>query len=198
MEKLDKVINFLIVVNSVTCEMMLSEEGIKKLIEDKDVQFDLVIMEAFFNECFLGFVHKFKAPLIQVCTFAGTHYMGDWFGNSQPYSYVPDVFTPFSDRMDFWQRFSNTITGSMLRTVRLIYLSRQDFNMKKHFGFLGDLPTISEIEYNTSVLLLNDHFSIGFPKPLMPGMVQVGALHVKEPKKLPQVIIRHMFHCYFG
>jgi len=43
---------------------MLQEEEIQKMIHARDLHFDLVIIDAFFNEYFLGFVHKFKAHLI--------------------------------------------------------------------------------------------------------------------------------------
>ncbi|PSN51259.1 hypothetical protein C0J52_11767 [Blattella germanica] len=151
---------------------MLQEEGVKKLIHDRDAQFDLVILEPF-NECFLGFVHKFKAPLVQVNTFAGMHFMGDWLGNPHPYSYVPDIFLGGSDRMDFIERLLNTISGTIWRIARhYLYLPGQDAVMKKHFGFLEGLPDASDIEYSTSILLLNHHFSIGYPRPLMPSMIQ--------------------------
>ena len=194
-DKLKLVLLYLFRLNAVTCDMMLEEEEINKLIHSEDVQFDLVIMEAFFNECFLGFVHKFKAPLIQVCVFSGTHWMGDWFGNRNPYAFIPDVFSSFSNRMDFWERLVNTITGTLVRFVRQhLYIPDQDENLKKHFGFLEGLPSVTELEYNTSLLLLNHHFSIGHPRPLMPAMVQVGGLHLKLAKKLPQVCIIYMLY----
>jgi glucuronosyltransferase len=167
---------------------MLQEEEIRKLINAKNLHFDVVIIEAFFNECFLGFVHKFKAPLIHLCTFGGIHWMGDWVGNPNPYAYVPDTFLPYDDKMDFWQRTLNTVVGSALRLGRrYYYLPGQDAIMRKHFNVSDDLPYVADIEYSTSLLLLNHHFSISFPRPLMPNVVQVGGMHVKPANKLPQV-----------
>jgi len=34
---------------------------------------------------------------------------------------------------------------------------------------------------------VNTHHSLSYPKPLMPNYVQVGGMHVKPPKKLPEV-----------
>jgi hypothetical protein len=166
---------------------MLQEEGIQKLIHAKDLHFDLVIMEAFFNECFLGFVHKFKASLIHLCTFGGEHWIGDWVGNPNPYAYVPDAFLQYTDRMDFWERMVNTLVGSALKLGRhYYYLPAQDAIMRKHFND-SDLPSLAEIEYTTSLVLLNHHFSISYARPLMPNLVQVGGMHLEPPKKLPQV-----------
>jgi hypothetical protein len=171
---------------------MLQEEEIYKLIHARNIHFDLLIIEAFFNECFLGFVHKFKAPLIHLCTFGGTHWIGDWVGNPNPYAYVPDPFLEYSDKMNFWERTINTIVGTGWKLGRrYYYLPGQDTIMRRHFND-ADLPSVAEIEYSTSLVLLNSHFSLSYPRPLMPNMVQVGGLHVKPPNKVPQVKFKYM------
>ena len=171
-----------------TCDLMLQEEEIQKLIHARSLHFDLLIVEAFFNECFLGFVHQFKAPLIQLCTFGGVNWMGDWVGNPNPYAYVPDPFLSYKDKMNFWERMINTIMGTTWRLGRkYYYLPGQDAIMRKHFNGSDDLPSVAAIEYTTSLVLLNHHFSISYPRPLMPNMVQVGGMHVRPPNKLPQV-----------
>jgi len=60
------------------CHHLLQEENVKKLIHSTDLHFDLVVIEAFFNECFLGFAHKLQASLIQVCTDGGSKFMAGW------------------------------------------------------------------------------------------------------------------------
>jgi glucuronosyltransferase len=183
-----KMIDVMFNLNLVLCDLQLQEEEVQKLIHATDLYFDLVIAEAFTNECFLGFVHKFKAPLIHLCTFAGFDYMGHWVGNPNPYAYVPSPVLKFSDKMNFWERMINTIMGTSITLIRNhYYLPGQDAIMRKHFNDSNDLPSLSEIEHSTSILLINQHFSISYPKPLMPSVVHVGGIHVKPPKKLPQV-----------
>jgi glucuronosyltransferase len=166
----------------------LQEEGVQKLIHSTDLSFDIIIVEAFVNECFLGFVHKFKAPLIQICTFAGFDFMGHWVGNPNPYAYVPNPNLKFSDKMNIWERMINTLMGTFLRLLRnYYYLPGQDAIMRKHFNNSNDLPSLSEIEHMTSLLFINHHFSISYSKPLMPNIIQIGGIHVKPPKNLPQV-----------
>jgi glucuronosyltransferase len=170
------------------CHHVLSEENIQKLIHSTDLHFDVVIIEAFINECFLGFAHKFKAPLIQVCSYVGLNFMADWVGTPNPYSYVPDDFLPYTDKMDFWQRMYNTVVSTLKHVGRqLIYLPRQNAALHKYFNYTDNLPPVWELERKTSLVLLNSHHSLSYPKPLMPNYVQVGGMHVKPPKKLPQV-----------
>jgi glucuronosyltransferase len=183
-----ELMNELLNLYPVVCDLQLQEEDVQELIHSTDLHFDLIIIEAFLNECFLGFVHKFKAPLIRICAFAGFDYMGHWVGNPNPYAYVPNPVLKFSDKMNFWERMINTIMGTSSRLIwNNYYLPGQDAIMRKHFNDSNNLPSLSEIEHSTSILLINQHFSISYPKPLMPSVVHVGGIHVKPPKKLPQV-----------
>jgi glucuronosyltransferase len=57
----------------------------------------------------------------------------------------------------------------------------------KHIG--NDVPPLSDIARNRSLLLVKTHFSLNRPRPLVPGIVEVGGLHLKSPKELPKVRI---------
>jgi glucuronosyltransferase len=114
--------------------------------------------------------------------------MADWVGSPNPYSYVPDEFVDYTDKMNFWQRTHNTIVCLLKHVGRqLIHVPKQNAAMQKHFNYTDNLPPVWELEQKTSLVLLNTHHSLGYPKPLMPNYVQVGGMHVKPPKKLPQV-----------
>ena len=47
------------------CENTLAEPGFQEFMKAKG-KYDVVIVEAFFNECFMGFAHALDLPLIQV------------------------------------------------------------------------------------------------------------------------------------
>lgn len=50
---------------------------------------------------------------------------------------------------------------------------------------LGD-PSVSlaELEKNVSMVLVNSHYSLGHPRPLMPNVVEVGAMHCRPARPL--------------
>jgi len=170
------------------CDHVLQQDNIQKLIHSKDLHFDLVVVEAFINECFLGFAHKFNAPIIQTCTHGGENFMADWVGSPNPYSYVPVEFLGYKDRMNFWERLHNTVVGALKHVGRqLIHVPKQNAVMQKYFNYTDNFPPVWELEYKTSLVLLNSHFSLSYPKPFSPNYVQVGGMHVTPPKKLPQV-----------
>jgi glucuronosyltransferase len=117
--------------------------------------------------------------------------MADWVGSPNPYSYVPDEFVDYTDKMNFWQRTHNTIVCLLKHVGRqLIHLPKQNAAMQKHFNYTDNLPSVWKLEHKTSLVLQNTHHSLSYSKPLMPNYVQVGGMHVKSPKKLPQV--RHV------
>lgn len=179
------------------CENLLQNSAIQRLIHFTDQQFDLIIMETFFLDCFLGFAHKFKVPVVQICSFGGTEFMGDFVGNPNPYAYVPDNFQSFSDKMNFKERLINTLGGLFQQVGRRLYfIPSQDKIMRKYFNYTDDIPSIAELQKSTALVLLNHHFSISYPKPLVPNLVQVGGMHVEPSKDLPAVS-RFEFYVYY-
>jgi glucuronosyltransferase len=147
------------------CHYILQQESVQKLIHSTDIQFDVLIVEAFVKECFLGFAHKFQAPIIQVCSYVGESYMADWVGNPNPYSYVPDQLVDYADKMNFWQRTHNTIVYLLKHMERqLIHVPKKNAAMKKYFNCTHSLPPVWELEQKTSLVLVNTHHSLGYPK----------------------------------
>lgn len=171
-------------------DSFLKQKEVQNLLHSNDQQFDLIITEAFATEAVLGFAHKFKAPVVQVVSFVGTPWISDLVGNPSPYSYVPDPMQNFSDRMNLWQRILNTLGITYQKLSRYIrHLPKQQAILEKYFSDYAPLPSISELGFSTSLILVNGHFSISYPQPLMPNIVPVGGMHVKPAKKLPEVSI---------
>ncbi|PSN29898.1 hypothetical protein C0J52_27059, partial [Blattella germanica] len=173
-------------------DQMLQLGAVQDLIHS-DQEFDLIISEGFFTDGFLGFVHKFKAPLIQTISFGGFHWMHDWVGNTSPYAYIPNTFLGFSDKMNFWERLQNTFTLTFEKvTRRIMFVPEQQKIMEKHFGKFGPLPSIDDIHASTSLMFLNNHFSTSYPRPLLPNIIEVGGMHIKPPKKLPEDLQKYL------
>lgn len=58
----------------------------------------------------------------------------------------------------------------------------------------GPLPSIEDLEKSISVMLINTHFSINKPRPLMPGLINIAGAHIKPPKTLPADIQVHILN----
>jgi glucuronosyltransferase len=168
-----------------SCDRTLSFHKVQDLLKSQE-KFDLIITETFMTDCFLPFVHKFKAPNVAISSCVMFPWSNDRMGNPNNPSYIPSHGTWFSDEMSFSQRLINGISNVALNfifsaTERTVIESY----VRKHFG--DDVPSLSDIARNTSLLLVNTHFSLNRPRPFVPGVVEVGGLHIKPPKKLPKV-----------
>jgi UDP-glucoronosyl and UDP-glucosyl transferase. len=90
--------------------------------------------------------------------------------------------------MTFWERHSSTILGEFVRMGRKYYYTpKQDDIASRYFNYTDEVPSTSELETSTALVLVNNHFSLNYPKPLMPNLVQVGGPHIKQPQELPDV-----------
>jgi glucuronosyltransferase len=167
------------------CEKVLDHPKVQRLIKS-DEKFDLVITESFGVDCFTGFVHKLKVPHITMTSSVPMPWSDDDFGNPSNPAYIPIFFLPHTDRMNFQQRLLNTIVAIGLKLGKYYFaeIPMQKLALK-HFGH--DLPPLREIARNTSLIFTNSHFSLNIPRPMVPGVIEVGGLHLGDPKQLPKV-----------
>ncbi|XP_049946280.1 UDP-glycosyltransferase UGT5-like [Schistocerca serialis cubense] len=171
----------------IMCHSFLGDENVQNLYRSGK-KFDVVVLEPFPAECLLAFAHRFGAPVVALSTFVGTDWIADMVGNPTPYSYVPNAFLQLTTRMNFLERVQNTLAGIIPSIVRqLYYLPKLDEIVRMYLNDT-ELPKLSEIEKQISLLLINYHFTHGCPRPLVPNMVEVGGLHIKTPKALPEDI----------
>lgn len=109
-------------------------------------------------------------------------------GGLTPYSFVPHmVLQDYTDDMDFFQRCNN-FGFSMIDVIyrKFVYMPAMDRMAREHFGNLeGPLPSVAELENSIAVILVNNHFAMTPPRPLMPGMINIGGAHIKPLKPLP-------------
>jgi glucuronosyltransferase len=89
--------------------------------------------------------------------------------------------------MNFWQRTLNTLSEIYLKLGRIFYVIPQHGPILRKYSNSSKIPSISVLQKSTALLLLNQHFGIGHPRPLMASTMEIGGIHVKPPKKLNAV-----------
>ena len=171
------------------CQAALSAPGVQELFNVRNVSFDLILLEAYFSDCFLHFAHKFKAPVAKFCSYGGSSWMFDSLGSPNPFSLVPDMNLDYTERMTFYQRLWNAVIGGVQVIVRRYYLlPTMDRLVRETLNITEEFPSLLELDSTaTSILMLNTHFSVGFPRALTPNIIEVAGIHVKPARKLPQV-----------
>ncbi|XP_019531373.3 UDP-glycosyltransferase UGT5-like [Aedes albopictus] len=184
-----KIINLYNVVNFFSNTTLTSPE-VKELLRS-DQKFDLIILEIFLDDALLGFAEHFKCPVVGMTTHGTLEWINTLVGNPQPLSYVPHVHIGFSNPMDFWQRLTNvlfTILDNYLITHHLYPAQEEIFRA----AFPNATRSLSELRKDAvSLVLVNNHFSLSYPRPYVPNMIEIGGFHVKRKvNQLPENIRR--------
>ncbi|XP_055312528.1 UDP-glucosyltransferase 2-like isoform X2 [Sitodiplosis mosellana] len=167
----------------------LADKNVKKFIHRTDLHFDLVINEDIYYDALLMFGHKFKAPIVTICPYGIPDFFDHEMGLLTPLSHVSHTLLTYTDQMNFFQRWHNTILSGYDWFLRRFYhVPLQTNLLKKHFGHLKPLPSIDELRKNISVIFANAHRAITHPRPSMPSLIYIGGAHIKPPKSLPSDI----------
>lgn len=170
------------------CEKSLELPEVQRLIHSNET-FDLLIAETFNTDCFLAFSHKFKIPVIGFSTCVFMPWTPGRVGNPDNPSYIPIQFVHSSDNMNFIERFLNTFWYLFHKLHSPFLLDAPAYLIaKQHFG--ESLPPLSHLARNTSLIFVNNHFSLNRPRPLVPGVVEVAGIHIKPANVLPKVSSR--------
>ncbi|EFA02977.2 UDP-glycosyltransferase UGT5 isoform X3 [Tribolium castaneum] len=147
--------------------------------------FDVIIVEFFNSDCFAGLVQKFKAPVVGISSCTIMHWTNERFGNPTHPAYIPNNLMEFSDRMTFFQRIENLLSGLFHHFFyNKIIMNTDETLIRKYLGY--ETPTLKQIVFNASLLLVNTHFSLNLPRPLVPAVIEVGGIHIDKPKKIPE------------
>ncbi|CAH1403023.1 unnamed protein product [Nezara viridula] len=162
----------------------------QEFMKENNSKFDLLIIEPFFcQQPLMAFAHKYGASVVAIVTIYISPGISAISGNPYPMAYVPNMKLTFTDNMNFWERVQNTFYSFIEILVDEIYGTWLMNNyMKEHFknypGF-ENLPSLSEIQNNISLFLVDNHFSLSYPRPYLPNTIDFAGLSVNTGGKLP-------------
>ena len=107
------------------------------------------------------------------------------FANRMPFnpSYVPEMVTGYDHRMSFVGRLKNTANAMFFAGFFKAFGSSLE-ELKARYERLSD---VSLFFTNADLWLINTHFVLDFPRPLLPNTVTVGGLTTKDARPLAQV-----------
>ena len=162
----------------------LQHPRVQQFIATKQ-KFDVIILEIFMTEAFLGLGHVFNAPVIGVSTFGASKWTNDLVGTPTPLSYVPHPFLSFTDKMCIVERAGNimmSIFDSAYMTIAYNPIQKQIYDA----AFPDPKPCLNTLKKDVSLVLLNSHFTLNYPRPYVPNMIEVGGMHINRvPNPLP-------------
>ncbi|XP_008191815.1 UDP-glycosyltransferase UGT5 isoform X1 [Tribolium castaneum] len=164
------------------CQQDLSSPSLGDFLKSGP-KFDVVLTEYFNCDCFLSVLHKFKSPVIGVSSSTVMHWTNEIFANPTNPAYVPNNLLNFSDRMAFWERVENFVLGLWQTFYYEFFMLPDGEEIAKRFH---NFASLRDIVFNSSLLLVNSHFTLNLPRPLVPAVVEIGGVHIVGVEKLPQ------------
>ncbi|ODM89983.1 UDP-glucuronosyltransferase 2C1, partial [Orchesella cincta] len=92
----------------------------------------------------------------------------------------------YTDKMSLVERITNTVLDTVFAFMwERMFLGVSEEMYKKYLPNGDQLPSIDEIQANASMMFMNSHFTLNYPRPL-PDVIEVGGMHTRPAKKLPQ------------
>ncbi|XP_026467800.1 UDP-glucuronosyltransferase 2C1-like [Ctenocephalides felis] len=174
------------------CRASLRSEGVQRLLEyPKDFKFDLVIFDYTNLPCLHGFVSRFNSPpQIGITAFANPPHTSDLVGSPNFVSLKPHYTTTMGSTMSFLERLYNSLLYSVELVQRrmLIWWVRNE--VREVFG--DDELDVGALEKEVELVMVNSHPGMDVPEPVLPNVIQVGGLQIKEPKALPEDLKRFL------
>ncbi|XP_045470073.1 UDP-glucosyltransferase 2-like [Harmonia axyridis] len=162
------------------CKDSFELENVKNLRDSKK-KYDLLIIEIFICDCYYGFAHTFKVPVVSLISSSDLPWGGYRIGNPDNPSYIPVYFQGLRPDKSLYDRFWNTVSYAQTKIGHWWYTKEQDRIARNFFG--EDMPSINDIVSNTSILLLNSHFTVNMARPAVPNFIEVGGLHIDRNVK---------------
>lgn len=155
-------------------------------------KFDLVIAEYFSTTpIFAPIAAVMDAPIVGFCPMIGFPFMHELMGVPSIASYAPFMFGNSTDIMvSFTQRLVNFLyltvfdyffQWALLPTIRKVNA--------RHYGIRTE--SLVESMANISLVFTNNHYGTFMALPSVPGIIEVGGIHVVDAKPLSPVSTMH-------
>nr|WEU75326.1 uridine diphosphate-glycosyltransferases 40AW1 [Glyphodes pyloalis] len=170
----------------------ITNPNVRRLMEDRQNTFDVVVAEWLYTELYSGFSSVFKCPLVWSSSM-DPHAMVLWLIDEGPNpAYIADHLSPENPPFTFWQRVNEL--WNILRWMKLAW-STKGLEEAIYNGGYGpsaakrgvELSPLSQVKYNGSLMLGNSHIAMGQPVRLPQNYKPILGYHIAEKvKPLPE------------
>ncbi|KAG5872291.1 hypothetical protein JTB14_037423 [Gonioctena quinquepunctata] len=170
-------------------QQQIEYEEVQKLIKGED-EFDLLLVECLHPLVF-SFGARFKAPIVALSSLQVFMYTHDIFGNPTHPVLRPDMMMALFGEITLTDRmrtFIYSIGSRMLYYWQI--LPEAHHVARRYFG--KDMPYLGNIIRNTSLLLVNTNPIMHLPMPNVQDSIEIGQLHIRKKKKLPEDIKNYL------
>lgn len=158
--------------------------GIQNLIQNGS-NFDLMIVEATgMHSPFHAFAEHFNIPVVGITSSDGASIIHEYVGNVVNPIAHPDRILPFLMARSFGQRLKSCIFFIFAKYfINPLFHAEYERLIKENFPKIT--KTSEELNKNFDLLLINTHPALGYIRPLLPNTIQLGFIHIDDPKLIP-------------
>ncbi|XP_018052935.1 PREDICTED: UDP-glucuronosyltransferase 2A3-like isoform X2 [Atta colombica] len=179
------------------CNTGLRNSNVKKFLQS-DEKFDLILTENFNTDCFLGFIHRFKAPYMALSSHQIMPWTNSDMANTDNPSYIPIIILGLTKPLDFFSRIKNALWLLLSKAIYEYYFRSVD-QIVANEVFGPDLPKLKEIALQSQALLVNTHSSIHGSRPQLPNVIEIGGLHIpSKVNPLPKDVAEFLDSAHEG
>ncbi|XP_075974221.1 UDP-glycosyltransferase UGT5-like isoform X2 [Anticarsia gemmatalis] len=166
----------------------------RPLAEALQKNYDLVLIENFNSDCMLGLLHVYgiKAPVVSMLSCPMMQWSPSRIGAIDNPSYVPVISSRSTSKMSFLERMENTAMN-----VYFKWWYRYNIQVKERAiiekRFKRRIPDLQDLAKNNSAILVNTFHSLNGVRPMLPGIIEVGGMHLYHRlKPIPHYIERFL------
>ncbi|XP_061114675.1 UDP-glucuronosyltransferase 1-2-like [Conger conger] len=147
----------------------------------REARFDLVLTDPVFPTGVLV-AHYLQLPLVLNVRWI-VNGEGHFAITPSPLSYIPQVFSQNSDRMDFLQRVSNILYHGLNQYMYYFYTNPPYEAVCQEFFPPG--VDVFSLTQGADLWLMRVDFVFEFPRPTMPNVVYMGGFQCRPAQPLP-------------
>uniref|UniRef100_A0A1B6L8F2 UDP-glucuronosyltransferase n=1 Tax=Graphocephala atropunctata TaxID=36148 RepID=A0A1B6L8F2_9HEMI len=170
------------------CEKILTFRPVRDLL-NSEVKFDLIIVELFNTDCFLSLVHKYGVPYLGISSANTSPEQDGRVGTPAELAYVSHPDLPLDSDMSLSQRLWNVAYTVLVRVVRVYFMKQEERTVARVMG--EEIP-LRGLAREVSLLLANIHHSIVTPRPMVPGHIEVGGIHIHPARPLKEDLDKYL------
>ncbi|XP_055841135.1 UDP-glucosyltransferase 2 isoform X2 [Episyrphus balteatus] len=169
------------------CKGILQSMGFQEA-SHLNQKFDLILFDISAGKCMFKLIQKYqKIPVVGVSAFKMDPYILEMLGGHNYPGYV-SYFLDYKDMpMNLWNRLTNSATYAFAYLYRKIITEPVTEGLS-HQYVRGPKPPLDSLFKRVKMALINTHPSMDSAQSLPPNIIEVGGLHIKEQRKLPEDI----------
>ncbi|CAH0550303.1 unnamed protein product [Brassicogethes aeneus] len=172
-------------VNYELSEAIFEDDGFKKIYQNPNERFDLIIIQIHINPIFHTLGARFNAPVIGVSSMGG--YIGSHFaiGNPNHPALYSEMFLPYHGKLTFSERWYSSFYNMWVRGY-LYFKAMPRCNQiaRKYLG--SNIPDIEDLQKDLSILFLTTNPILYEPRPNVPIIQAISQVHLKPVQPLNQ------------